>query len=200
MATEEQLAELMGQLQLMTRRQADLEAALAQSLQQQAAAQRQTQQPVAPTAPGRQRRALVDLRGLGVPPQLEPDGKNWTVFQFRLENYMELLHRGARASLAWAAEQIDEVTEQDRDQELPLSVETLEFPVDLDEEVYGSLSALLSGEAADIIMSVSRGAGLEAWRRIARRHDGAGPARLHGTLSAMLNPERKPLRELSSYI
>ena len=54
MATEEQLAELMGKLQLMTRRQADLEAALAQSLQQQAAAHRQQAQPSAAQAvPGR---------------------------------------------------------------------------------------------------------------------------------------------------
>ena len=140
------------------RHQADLEAALAQSLQQQAAAQRQAQPPAAPAAPGRQYRALVDTKGLGVPPHLEPDGKNWTGFQFLLENNTELLHRGARASLAWAAEQIDDITDRDRDQELPLAVEALEFPVGLDEEVYGSLSALLSGEPADILMSVVRGA------------------------------------------
>ena len=42
--------------------------------------------------------------------------------------------------------------------------------------------------------------GLEGWRRFARIYDGAGQARLHGNFIVLLNPERKPLKELSSYI
>ena len=35
---------------------------------------------------------------------------------------------------------------------------------------------------------------------MARRFDGTGPARLHGTLTVLLNPDRKPIKEFSSYI
>ena len=50
------------------------------------------------------------------------------------------------------------------------------------------------------MMSVDQGAGLEGWRRLARRYSGAGLARLHGGLTGLLNPERGSLMELSSCI
>ena len=137
---------------------------------------------------------------MGVPPQLEADGRNWATFQFRVENHLELIHRGARGAPAWAVEQENEITTVDRDDDLLLAVSQLQAGDDLDEELYGSLSALLCGEPADILMSVGRGAGLEGWRRLARRYDGAGRARLHGTLTVLLIPERRPPKELSSYI
>jgi hypothetical protein len=51
------------------------------------------------------RRPMVDTKGLGRPPTLRPDGKDWTTFQFRVENYLESFTAGARDALTWSSEQ-----------------------------------------------------------------------------------------------
>ena len=58
----------------------------------------------------------------------------------------------------------------------------------------------LEGEALDILMSTARGSGLEAWRRLSRRYDGTGPAKLRGSLTAILTPDRLTLRTMSAGI
>jgi len=146
-------------------------------------------------APGR--RPMVDTKGLGKPPTLRADGKDWQTFQFRVENYLEAVRPGARAALTWAADQVELIDAAD--QELGLA-DTVDSPEDLDEEVYCSLAALLEGEALDILMSTARGSGLEAWRRLSRRYDGTGPAKLRSSLTAILAPERLTLRTLSAGI
>jgi len=140
------------------------------------------------------RRPMVDTKGLGRPPTLRPDGKDWTTFQFRVENYLESFTAGARDALTWSSEQNLPIGEAERDQELHGTVPS---PSDLDEEVYCSLAALLEGEALDILMSTNRGRGLEAWRRLSHRYDGTGPARLRQNLTHILTPERLTLKTMS---
>ena len=77
MAKLEQLDSLLAQMQAMALRQAALEA--------------QLQAAQAPP-PALARRALVDTKGLGVPPQLDADGNNWAKCQIRVENDMELMN------------------------------------------------------------------------------------------------------------
>ena len=111
MATPEQLEALRSQLQAMALRQGALEAQLQVARQEAAEARHMP-------APPRTRRALVDMKGLGVPPQLEAHGRNWATFQFRVEYHLELIHRGARGALVWAVEQENEIIEADRDDDL----------------------------------------------------------------------------------
>jgi hypothetical protein len=145
---------------------------------------------------------MVDTKGLGRPPTLRPDGKDWTTSQFRVENYLESFTSGARSALTWASEQNLAIGNAERDHELHGIVASAE---NLDEEIYCSLAALLEGEALDILVSTDRGQGLEAdrgqgleaWRRLSHRYDGTGPARLRQNLTHILTPERLTLKTMS---
>lgn len=76
------------------------------------------------------------------------DGKDWHTFQFRVENYLEAVRPGARAALTLAADQAEPLGPAS--EELGLS-EAVDSPEDLEEELYCWLTALLEGEALDIL-------------------------------------------------
>ena len=143
------------------------------------------------------RRPMVDTRGLGRPPVLRPDGKDWQTFEFKVGNYLEASRSGAREALQWAADQDGPITDEERDVGVGHFVDSV---ADLEEEVYVSLSAILEGEALDILLGTTRGRGLEAWRRLNQRFNGAGPARIHSSLQSILNSDSLTLKTMSAGI
>ena len=55
-------------------------------------------------------------------------------------------------------------------------------------QVYVALTKLLEGEALDTVQNTTRGAGLEAWRKLVRRFDPQTTGRKRTLLRRILNP------------
>ena len=71
-----------------------------------------------------------------------------------------------RESLEWAAQQETPILTVDDVEAGPGSVE-------INPQVYVALAQRLEGEALDVVQNTTRGAGLEAWRKLVRRFEPA---------------------------
>ena len=73
---------------------------------------------------------------------------------------------------------------------VPSSRDTLAGPdsVEINPHVYVAQAELLEGEALDIVQNTTRGAGLEAWRKLVRRFDPQTVGRKRTLLSRIINP------------
>ena len=68
--------------------------------------------------------------------------------------------------------------------------------VEINPQVYVALAELLEGEALDIVQNTTRGAGLEAWRKLVRRFDPQTVGRKRTLLSRIINPGTVKVHDL----
>ena len=122
--------------------------------------------------------------------RFEPTAASWKDCAFKFENMATAVVPSSRDSLEWAAQQ-----------ETPIStVDDVEAGLDSVEvipQVYVALAEVLEGEALDIVQNTTRGAGLEAWRKLVRRFDPETTGRKRTLLSRILNPGTVKVHELS---
>ena len=71
--------------------------------------------------------------------------------------------------------------------------------VEINPQVHVALAELLEGEALDIVQNTTRGAGLEAWRKLVR-FDPQTVGRKRTLLSRIVNPGTVKVHELSRAI
>ena len=116
--------------------------------------------------------------------------KDWA---FKFENMAAAVVPSSRVALEWAAQQETPVWTVDGVEAGPDSVE-------IDPQVYVALAELLEGEALDIVQNTTRGAGLEAWRKLVRRSDPQTVGRKRTLLSRIINPGTVKVHELSRAI
>ena len=99
----------------------------------------------------------------------------------------------SRDTLDWAAQQDTPILNVDDVEASPDSVE-------INPQVYVALAELLEGEALDIVQNTTRGAGLEAWRKLVRRFDPQTVGRKRTLQSRIINPGTVKVHELSRAI
>ena len=148
-----------------------------------------------------QSRTLVDSRGLGKPPNFRGQDGEWPMWARKFENYVGAVHRGADTVLEWASERRAQITPQELEESFGALAPDAERIGSLDEinsEVYVLLTQYMEGESFDIVMNCPGGAGLDAYHRLARRHDPATGGRRRNLLRAILQPGRSSLEGLSS--
>ena len=83
---------------------------------------------------------------------------------FKFENMVAAVVPSSRGSLEWAAQQDTQILTVDDVEAGPDSVE-------INPQVHVALAEILEGEALDIVQNTTRGAGLEASRKLVRRFD-----------------------------
>eukprot|EP00971_Amphidinium_carterae_P345181 6485998-Amphidinium_carterae.1 len=79
-----------------------------------------------------------------------------------------------RSVLLWASEQEQEITERDVELRFGLAAtaaDQVEEMAKTTSQLYVALQQLTSKEAFDVLRNAPVGAGLEGWRRLARRYD-----------------------------
>ena len=99
----------------------------------------------------------------------------------------------SRGTLDWAAQRNTPKLNVDDVDAGPDSVEN-------NPQVLVALAELLEGEALDIVQNTTRGAGLEAWRKLVRRFDPQTVGRKRTLLSRIINPGTVKVHELSRVI
>jgi hypothetical protein len=149
-----------------------------------------------------QARTLVDSRGLGKPPNYEGKEGEWMQWSRKFENYVSAVHAGADTALEWAADRHGTISEPDIEEAFgalaPNEAERIEHIAEINFEVYVLLTQYMSGDSFDIVMNCPRGQGLEAYRRLARRHDPSTGGRRRNLLRTVLQPGRSSLENLAS--
>ena len=100
----------------------------------------------------------------------------WKDWAFKFENMA-----AAVDSLECAAQQETPILTVD-------DVEAGPDYVEVNSQVYVALAELLEGEALDFVQNTSRGAFVEAWRKLVRRFDPQTTGRKRTCLSRILNP------------
>ena len=129
----------------------------------------------------RRHRAFIESRAFS---------KYWA---FKFENMAAAVVPSSRDTLDWAAQQDTPILNVDDVEAGPDSVE-------INPKVYVALAELLQGEALDIVQNTTRGAGLEAWRKLVRRFDPQTVGRKRTLLSRIINPGTVNVHELSRAI
>ena len=110
---------------------------------------------------------------------------------------MEGVQRGGRAAFQRAQEADDVIDLKDADDLDPHPVTgDMKDPVRFSEDLYLVLAGHVENEALDIVMSIPRGQGLEAWRSITKRFDGSGPNRRRQALRQILRPDSHKVQTL----
>ena len=99
----------------------------------------------------------------------------------------------SRDTLDWAAQQDTPILNVDDVEAGPDSFE-------INPQVYVALAELLEGEALDIVQNTTRGAGLQAWRKLVRRFDPQTFGRKRTLLSRIINPGTVKVHVLSRAI
>ena len=94
--------------------------------------------------------------------RLDSTAASWKDWAFKFENMAAAVVPSSRDTLDWAAQQDTPILNVDDVEACPDSVE-------INPQVYVALAELLEGEALDIVQNMTRGAGLEAWRKLVRR-------------------------------
>ena len=107
---------------------------------------------------------------------MTPKAASWKDWAFKFENMAAAVVPSSRDTLDWAA-----ILNVDDVEAGPDSVE-------INPQVYVALAELLEGEALDIVQNTTRGAGLEAWRKLVRRFDPQTVGRKRTLLSRIINP------------
>ena len=115
-------------------------------------------------------RVFIESRAFSKLANFDSKAASWKDWAFKFENMAAAVVPSSRDSLEWAAHQETPILTVDDVEAGPDSVE-------VNPRVYVALAELLEGETLDIVQSTTRGAGLEAWRKLVRRFD---PEQLDG--------------------
>ena len=99
---------------------------------------------------------------------------SWKDWAFKFENMAAAVVPTSRDTLDWAAQQDD--------------VEAGPDSVEINPQVHVALAELLEGDVLDIVQNTTRGAGLAAWRKLARRSDTQTVGRKRTLLSRIIIP------------
>ena len=135
-------------------------------------------------------RVFIQSRAFSKLANFDSKAASWKDWAFKFENMAAAGVPLWRDSLEWAAQQETPILTVDDIEAGPDSVE-------VNPQVYVALAELLEGEALDIVPNTSRGAGLEAWRKLVRRFDRHTTGRKRTLLSRILNPGTVKVHELS---
>ena len=147
------------------------------------------------------RPTLVDVKGLGKPPQFAGQPHEaFPVWSLKVQNFLAGVHHELAALLEWAAEQQDPITKEVLDRNFGQGglSQTATDIHQLNTQVYTVLVQLLDKEPFDMTVNAREAGGLEAWRRIVRRFDPTTAARKRNLLATILKQPRVKLDELSA--
>ena len=132
-------------------------------------------------------RALIESRTFCKLANFDSKAASWKNWAFKFENMTAAMVPSSRDTLDWSAQQ----------DTLMLNVDDVEAgPVEINPQVYVALAELLEGEALDIVQNTTRGAGLEAWRKLVRRFDPQTVGRKRTLLSRIINPGAVKVHEV----
>ena len=112
----------------------------------------------------RRHRAFIESRAFSKLVNFDSKVASWKDWASKFENMAAVVVPSSRDTLDWAAQQDTPILNVDDGEAGPDSVE-------INLQVYVALAELLEGEALDIVQNTTRGAGLEAWRKLVRRFD-----------------------------
>ena len=136
----------------------------------------------------RRHRAFIECRAFSKLATFDSEAASWKDWAFKFENMAAAMVPSLRDTLDWV-------------QDTPiLNVDDVEAgpdSVEINPQVYVALAELLEGEALDIVQNTTRGAGLEAWRKLVRRFDPQTVGRKRTLLSRIFNPGTVKVHELS---
>ena len=138
----------------------------------------------------RQRRAFIESRTFSKLANFDSKAASWKDWALELEIMAAAVATSSRDALDWAAQQETTILTVDDVEAGPGSVE-------INPQIYLALAELLKGEALDIKQNTTRGAGLEAWRKLARRFQLQTVGRKRTSLSRILDPRTVKVHELS---
>ena len=141
----------------------------------------------------RRHRAFIESRAFSKLVNFDSKAASWKDWAFKFENMAAAVVPSSRDTLDWAAQQDTPILNVDDVEAGPDSVE-------INPQVYVALAELLEGEALDIVQNTTRGAGLEAWRKLVRRFDPQTVGRKRTLLSRIINPGTVKVHELSRAI
>ena len=141
----------------------------------------------------RRHRAFIESRAFSKLANFDSKAASWKDWAFKFENMAAAVVPSSRDTLDWAAQQDTPILNVDDVEAGPDSVE-------INPQVYVALAELLEGEALDIVQNTTRGAGLEAWRKLVRRFDPQTVGRKRTLLSRIINPGTVKVHELSRAI
>ena len=141
----------------------------------------------------RRHRAFIDSRAFSKLATFDSKAASWKDWAFKFENMAAAVVPSSGDTLDWAAQQDTPILNVDDVEAGPDSVE-------INSQVYVALAELLEGEALDIVQNTTRGAGLEAWRKLVRRFDPQTVGRKRTLLSRIINPRTVKVHELSRAI
>ena len=137
--------------------------------------------------------AFVESRAFSKLTNFDSRAASWKDWAFKFENMAAAVVPSSRSTLDWAAQQETPILMIDDEEAGPDTGE-------VDSQVYVALAELLEGEAPDIVQNTTRGAGLEAWRKLVRRFDPQTVGRKRTLLSRIINPGTVKVHELSRAI
>ena len=141
----------------------------------------------------RRHRAVIESRAFSKLANFDSKAASWKDWAFKFENMAAAMVPSSRDTLDWAAQQDTPILNDDDVEAGLASAET-------NPQVYVALADLLEGEALDIVQNTTRGAGLEAWRKLVRRFDPQTVGRKRTLLSRINNPGTVKVHELSRAI
>ena len=140
----------------------------------------------------RRRRVFIESRAFSKLATFDSKAASWKDWAFKFENMAAAVVPSSRDTLG-AAQQDTPILNVD-------DVEAGPDPVEINPQVYVALAELLEGEALDIVQNTTRGAGLEAWRKLVRRFDLQTVGRKRTLMSRITNPGTVKVHELSRAI
>ena len=140
----------------------------------------------------RRHRAFIESRAFSKLATFDSKAASWKDWVFKFEN-MAAVVPSSRDTLDWAAQQDTPILNVDDVEGGPDSVE-------INPQIYVALPELLEGEALDSVRNTTRGAGLEAWRKLVRRFNPQTVKQKRTLLSRIINPGTVKVHELSRAI
>ena len=133
----------------------------------------------------RRHKAFIESRAFSKLANFDSKAASWKDWAFKFENMAAAMVPSSRDSLDWAAQQDTPI----------LNVDGVEARSRFNPQVYVALAELLEGEALDIVQNTTRGASLEAWRKLVRRFDPQTVGRKRTLLSRIINPGKMNVHE-----
>ena len=144
----------------------------------------------------RQRRTLVDNKGIGKPNVFKNVEKEFVHWARKVELYITGVYPEMEVVLNWATDSQERVTRAMVLAQFGDEADDLDIVADvqnLNTQVYSCLYALTEGESADVVAAVEKGNGVEAWRALHRRWDPSVAGRSRAILREVISPKRSSL-------
>ncbi|CAE7256390.1 CACNA1B [Symbiodinium sp. CCMP2592] len=145
---------------------------------------------------------LVDNRGVAKPDRFKGEESHYLQWKTKTESFIFSVFPELEKALEWAEEQ--EAAISMAQVRAAFGTGGAQGEIDGYEnkfaQLYAVLQSLLEDEPFSIIRNISKGNGLEGWRKLARRYDPATGGRKKSLLKHILTPERQKLSELSAYL